>query len=161
MRDNIRMNVSTTARAIAAARIAAGVIFLCAGFAKVTGSFVTMGFLKSAVRMSHEGFPFWRPFLDRVVVWHPAPFAWAVAAGELAIGLSLVSGLFARWASVCGFLLMLAIGLGQAWPPPGAPWHEYVTSWLTPGAYAMLFAIFAASDAGRLWGLDAWRGRRR
>ena len=152
------MQASSASRSIAAARIVAGAIFACSGFAKATGPFVGSGFAKSAAEMAREGYPFWRPLLQRVVLPHPGPFAWAVALGELAIGLSLLSGFLVRWASVSGIVLMLAIGFGGAWPGPHAEWHEYVTAWLVPAGYACLFLIFAAADAGRLWGLD---GRRR
>ena len=152
------MQASPASRSIALARIVAGAIFACSGFAKITGPFVRSGFAKSAAEMAKEGFPFWRPFLQRVVVPHPGPFAWAVALGELALGLSLLSGFLVRWASAAGIVLMVSIGLGGAWPGPNAAWHEYVTGWLVPAGYACLFLIFAAADAGRLWGLD---GRRR
>jgi uncharacterized membrane protein YphA (DoxX/SURF4 family) len=152
------MQASPASRSIALARIVAGAIFACSGFAKVTGAFVRGGFAKSAAEMAGQGYPFWRPFLQRVVVPHPEPFAWAVALGELALGLSLLSGLLVRWASAAGIVLMASIGFGGAWPGPHAEWHQYVTAWLAPAGYACLFLIFAAADAGRLWGLD---GRRR
>jgi len=151
------VNVLQRARAIAGARIAAGIIFFCEGFAKITGTFVAGGFVRSAEAMAKKGFPFWRPFLDRIVVAHPAPFAWTVAAGELALGVSLILGLWARWSSLCGILLVVVIGLGQSWPGSGAAWTEYVTAWLVPGAYAMLFLVFVAANAGTHWGFDARR----
>jgi uncharacterized membrane protein YphA (DoxX/SURF4 family) len=151
------MNVLQTARAIAVARIVAGVVFFSSGFAKVTGTFVTEGFARSAGSMAKTGFPIWRPFLERIVVVHPAPFARAVALGELALGVSLILGFGVRWSSVAGIALMVVIGLGGAWPAPGAAWHRYVTSWLATGAYAMLFLIFAVSNAGEHWGLDGRR----
>ena len=49
----------------------------------------------------------------------------------------------------------------SAWPGAGAPWHDYVTGWLLQVAYAMLFLIFAATGAGKLWGLDARRRKGR
>ena len=153
------MAMSSANRSIVASRLVTGAIFFCAGFGKVTGTFVKSDFARAASDMARDGYPFWRPFLARVVVPHPTPFAWAVAAGELAIGLSLLSGLLVRWASIAGVLLMISIGLGACWPPAGSPWHLYVAMWLTQAACAMLFLIFASSDAGRTFGLDARRGR--
>lgn len=92
---------------------------------------------------------------------HPAPFGWAIALGELAIALSLLSGFLVRWSCAGGILMMLAIGLGNSWPGADAHWNQYVTAWLLQAGYAMLFLIFASADAGRLWGLDARRRRPR
>jgi uncharacterized membrane protein YphA (DoxX/SURF4 family) len=152
---------ATPSRAIAFARIVTGAIYFCEGFGKITGPFVNGGFAKSASKMAAAGYPFWRPILERFVVPHSTPFAWAVAVAETLIGLSLLSGLLVRWASIGGFAMMVVIGLGIAWPVAGAPWHGYVTAWLLQAAYAMLFLIFAATDAGRLWGLDARRRKSR
>jgi thiosulfate dehydrogenase [quinone] large subunit len=152
---------ASPSRSIAFARIVTGVMFLCEGYGKITGSFLHGGFAKNAAQMAKEGFPFWRPILEKLVLPHPSPFGWAIALGELAIGLSLVFGFLVRWACACGILMMLVIGLGGSWPAAGAHGNQYVTAWLTQAAYAMLFLIFASADAGKLWGLDARRRGRR
>lgn len=152
------MVVATPPRAVALARIVTGVLFFCEGFAKITGAFVDGGFAKSASKMAAAGYPFWKPFLERFVVPHATPFGWVVAISETMIGLSLLSGFLVRISSIGGFALVVVIGLGISWPGTGAPWHAYVTAWLLQAAYAMLFLIFASTDAGKLWGLD---GRRR
>jgi len=155
------MIVASPPRSVAFARILTGLIFFCEGYGKVTGTFVHGGFAKSAARMAAEGFPFWRPVLQRVVLVHPAPFAWAIALGELAIALSLLTGLLVRWSCAGGILMMLVIGFGSSWPGADAHWYQYVTAWLAQAACALLFLIFASADAGRLWGLDARRRRPR
>ena len=155
------MIAASPPRSVAFARIVAGAILFCEGYGKVTGSFVRGGFAKSAGEMAAKGYPFWRPFLERVVVVHPTPFAWAIALGELAIALSLLSGFLVRWSCVGGVAMMLAIGFGDSWPGSDAHWNQYVTTWLTQAAYALLFLIFASADAGKLWGLDSRRRRSR
>ncbi|MGH9442994.1 MAG: DoxX family protein, partial [Thermoanaerobaculia bacterium] len=135
------MIAASPPRSIAFARIVTGVILFCEGFGKVTGAFVHAGFAKSAGEMAAKGYPFWRPFLERVVLVHPAPFAWAIALGEIAISLSLVSGLLVRVACAGGIAMMLAVGFGTSWPGGEAHWYQFVTSWLTQGAYALLFFI--------------------
>jgi thiosulfate dehydrogenase [quinone] large subunit len=147
----------SAARTIAFVRILTGIIFFFEGYQKVTGKFVRGGFATSAARMAKAGYPFWRGFLERVVVVHPSPFAWAVALGEILIGLSLISGLLVRAASVGGILLVLSIGFGSAFPSPEDPWPAFVTEWLLQAAYFGQFLIFFAADAGRTWGLDARR----
>ncbi len=148
---------ASPSRSIAFARIVTGAMFLCEGYGKVTGTFLSAGFAKTVEQMAKDGFPFWRPILEKFVRPHPAPFAWAIAAGEIAIGLSLLSGFLVRGACAGGILMMISIGIGSSWPPAGAPWNQYVTAWLTQAAYMLLFLIFASADAGRLWGLDARR----
>jgi uncharacterized membrane protein YphA (DoxX/SURF4 family) len=155
------MVAASPSRSVAFARIVTGVIFFCEGYGKVTGTFVREGFAKSAAGMAKNGYPFWRPLLERVVLTHPAPFAWAIALGELAIALSLLSGFLVRWSCAGGILMMLAVGFGSSWPGADAHWNQFVTGWLVEGAYAILFLIFASADAGRLWGLDARRRRPR
>jgi uncharacterized membrane protein YphA (DoxX/SURF4 family) len=152
---------ASPSRTVAFARIVTGILFFCEGWGKFAGTFLSGGFAKSAARMAKEGYPFWRPFLERVVMVHPTPFAWAIAAGEVAIGLSLLTGFLVRWACAGGIAMMLAIGFGDSWASPGSPWSRYVTEWLEQVAFMLLFLIFATSDAGRLWGLDARRRRSR
>ncbi len=151
------MIAASPPRSVAFARIVAGAILFCEGYGKVAGSFVRGGFAKSAAEMAAKGYPFWRPFLERVVVVHPAPFAWAIALGELAISLSLLFGILVRWSCAAGVAMMLAIGFGSSWPGSGAHWYQFATAWLTQAAYALLFLVFASADAGKLWGLDARR----
>ena len=151
------MIAASPPRSVAFARVVAGAIFFCEGYGKVAGAFVRGGFAKSASEMAAKGYPFWRPFLERVVVPHPTPFAWSIALGEIAIGLSLLLGFLVRWSSGAGIAMMLAIGFGNSWPGAGAHWNQYVAAWLTQAAYAVLFLIFATADAGKLWGLDSRR----
>lgn len=144
-------------RSIALVRILTGIMFLCEGYAKLAGKFLHGGFAADAAEMATRGFPFWRPFLEKTVVPHASLFSWAVALGETALGLSLVTGLLVRWASAGGILLLVSIGLGTSWPGAGTPWPRFVTAWLTQFAYIGLLLIFSAADAGRVFGLDARR----
>lgn len=151
------MIAASPSRSIAFSRIVTGVIFLAEACGKLSGDFLSGGFAKSSARMATEGFPFWRPVLQRFVLPHPAPFAWAIALGELAIALFLLSGFLVRWVCGGGIVMMLAIGFGSSFPPAGSPWNRFITAWLTQAPYLLLFLIFAAADAGKLWGLDARR----
>ena len=151
------------ARLAALVRILAGVLFAASGLAKIMGSFVHGGFA-AGVRdtMLKSSWPFWRSFLESTVLPHASVFAWVVAAGELALGIALLIGLWIRVASIAGALLMLTILLGQSYPPPRASWDQWVMAGLTTKFALLLLLLLAAADAGRTWGMDGRaRGGRR
>lgn len=151
------IQTSPAGRAISLVRILTGVMFFCEGYLKLTGGFVSGEFARQAAASADKGYVFCRPILRRFILPHPAPFAWAIALGETLLGLALVSGFLVRLASIGGILLVLIIGFGSIRPIPGQPIARDVTAWLAAFAYAGLLLIFAASNAGRTWGLDSRR----
>ncbi len=107
-------------------------------------------------------FPFYAPFLTRVVATHPVFWAYLVGLGELAIGLSLLSGLYVRAASVGGFIEMLNLFFATGFAPgPHAELWRYFGANLEHLCPALLFVIFFFGRAGETWGLDGWRARRK
>ncbi len=154
--------MSSSARLAAVVRIATGVIFIAEGLGKILGDFVHGGFAKSASGMMKESWPFWRGVLQNVVLPHANVFAWIVAAGELALGISLILGLWTRVSTACGSLLMVSILLGQSYPGPGTSWEKWITAGLTTKFALLLLLLLCAADTGRVWGLDgSRRGPRR
>ena len=145
-------------RLTAVVRILTGILFVAEGLSKLTGDFIGGGFAKEVPGIAARSFPFWRHFLEAAVVPHAGLFAWAVALGELAVGLGLVAGLLTRIAAGGGALLMLSIALGAAKPDAGASWDDWITSGLTPKLAFLLLLLLFAVDAGKVWGFD---GRRR
>jgi|SRR5215471_3715976 len=143
-------------RLAALVRIATGVLFVAEGFGKATGKFVQGGFAKSASGMTAESWPFWKSFLNSVVIPHASLFAWFVAFGELAVGIGLLLGFLTRWAAAGGVLLLLTILLGQTYVP-GSSWTGWVTAGLTTKFAILLLLLIAAVGYGA-WGVD---GRRR
>jgi len=147
-------------RLAAVVRILTGVLFVAEGLSKVTGDFVRGGFSKEVTRFAASAFPFWKHFLEKVVAPHADAFGWLFALGELCVGLALVAGFLSRPASVGGALLMLAIALGQANAGAGASWDDWITAGLTAKLALLLFVLLATVNPGRVWGLDARRGKR-
>jgi uncharacterized membrane protein YphA (DoxX/SURF4 family) len=147
-------------RGAAVVRILTGVLFVAEGLSKITGDFVRGGFAEPARRMAAVTFPFWKRFLEAVVLPHAAAFAWVVALGELAIGIALIAGFLTRPAAVAGALLMLSIVLGAARPEAGAAWDDWITAGLTAKLALLLFVLLAATPSGSAWALDARRPRR-
>jgi uncharacterized membrane protein YphA (DoxX/SURF4 family) len=143
------------ARLAALVRIAAGVLFVAEGFGKAAGKFVHGGFAKSASGMTAESWPFWKSFLNSVVVPHAPLFAWVIALGELAVGIGLLLGLLTRFAAAGGVLLLLTILLGQTYVP-GSSWEGWVTAGLTTKFAILLLLLIAAVGYGA-WGVDGRR----
>lgn len=147
-------------RTAAIVRILTGVLFFAEGLSKVTGDFVRGGFAGPLGRIASGSFPFWKRFLEAVVVPHASVFAWVIALGELAVGIGLIAGFLARTASAGGAALMLSIALGAARPEAGASWDDWITSGLTPKLAFLLFVLLFVVDPGKVWGLDGRRRRR-
>ncbi|MEP6800701.1 MAG: DoxX family protein [Acidobacteriota bacterium] len=150
--------MNSAARLAALVRICTGVIFIAEGLGKILGEFVHGGFAKSASGMMKEAWPFWRGILQTVILPHAGVFSWIVAVGELALGISLLLGLWTRVSTACGSLLMLSILLGQSYAGTGASWDKWITAGLTTKFALLLLLLLFAADAGRVWGLDG-RGR--
>lgn len=145
-------------RLAALVRILTGMIFVAEGLGKILGPFVRGGFAKQTTEMLSQAWPFWRAFLKGVVLPNASAFGWLVAVGELAVGLALLLGLWTRFAAAAGAALMLSILLCQSDPGRGASWDRWITAGLTTKFALLLLLLLAATDAGRLWGVDARRG---
>ena len=148
-------------RTAAAVRILTGLLFVAEGYSKVAGEFVSGGFEKAAVRMSHETWRAWGRFLQIAVVPNARAIAWAFALGELAVGIGLLLGLWTRVACAGGLVLMVSILMADARPGAGAHWDDWITAGLTPKFAFLLLLLLFAADAGRTWGLDGQLAKRR
>jgi uncharacterized membrane protein YphA (DoxX/SURF4 family) len=85
---------------------------------------------------------------------------------ELALGISLLIGLWMRPACILGGLFLLNMLLATWWAPGhGVPVWRYFGNELDHLPLLLLLIVFYAADAGRTWGLDgmvrANRGYRR
>jgi thiosulfate dehydrogenase [quinone] large subunit len=131
--------------ALAGLRIAVGCLFLIFGEYKVFGTQFTLhgGFQYWIHRFLQGGaYPFMVPVLQRVVLPHAAAIAFLVAYGELAIGLSLVSGILVRTASAFGTVYMLALLFSSNYPGPHAPFWQYFGASLDHSVLALCFMSF-------------------
>jgi uncharacterized membrane protein YphA (DoxX/SURF4 family) len=144
-------------KTIAMVRMATAVFFLFFGEYKVAGpEFAHGGFqqyLQGYIQESAVGF--FRLFLSAVVLPHAAFFGYFVGVLELAIGISLLLGIWVRPASVLGVAYMSCLTLATWWDPGhGVPAWRYLGSELNHLPLLLLFVIFFAADAGQVWGLD-------
>src|SRR5579859_678984 len=155
--------MNTTNRTIALARILTGIMFLFLGEFKIASpAFAHGGFQKYIQSyIGVEAVPFYGRLLARLVIPHSIVFAYVVGMVELAIGTSLVLGLWVRPVSGLGMLHMLNLTLAT-WHGGGqGPMWHYVANQLDHIPLLLLFAIFFTTYAGEVWGIDGLRGSRR
>jgi thiosulfate dehydrogenase (quinone) large subunit len=96
--------------------------------------------------------PFYRPFLEQVVLPNAGLFASLVTWGELLVGVSLVLGLLTRLSAAAALVITLNYMFAKG-------------AWLwTPSSNDAAFAIISLAlligAAGRTLGLDAFVARR-
>ena len=138
-------------------RMATSVFFLLFGEYKVAGPGFAHGGFQSYLQdyIARTAVGFYRPVLSGLVQPHAVFFGYVVGVVELLIGVSLLIGLWVRPACVLGILFLLNLTLAAWWEPGhGAPVWRYFGARLDTLPLLLLFIIFFAADAGRVWGLD-------
>lgn len=94
----------------------------------------------------------YKSFVEQTVIPNMALFARLTTWGEVLVGLSLLTGLFAGLGALGGLWLSINYGLASA--------H---TSSASAGFHYLLISVFVVlflSRSGRAWGLDGWVGWR-
>jgi uncharacterized membrane protein YphA (DoxX/SURF4 family) len=147
----------SNSQALAALRVAVGILFLIFAQYKVFGTQFTLGggfqywinlFLK-------EGgtYPFMVDVLKNFVLPNATPIAFLVAYGELAIGLSLLTGIWVRAASACGAVFMITLMLSANYPGPHVEFWRYFGASLEHSVFLLCFLAFLVSDPAQDWSL--------
>jgi thiosulfate dehydrogenase (quinone) large subunit len=152
---------TSAAKTIAVVRIATSVFFLLFGEYKLAGPGFAHGGFQGYLHdfITSEAVSFYRPVLAELVLPHAVVLGYVVGVVETFIGISLLLGLWVRPASVLGALYMLNFTLATWWGPGhGAPVWRYFGAELDHLPLLLLFIIFVAADAGKVWGLDGRRG---
>jgi thiosulfate dehydrogenase (quinone) large subunit len=156
----------TTSRndtAVAALRIAVGVLFLIFGEYKVFGTTFTLGggFQGWIHRFVNEGaaYPFMVPVLERFVLVHGTAIAFLVAYGELAIGIALTLGVLSRAASAFGLVYMLTLLVSSNYPGAQAPLWQYFGAALDHLVLALCFGAFLIGNPDCALSIRAYRRR--
>lgn len=148
------------AKTIALARIATAILFLLfAEYKLADGVFAHSGFQQYLQEyVTTDAARFYVPFLAGVVQPHAVFFGYVVGWLELAIGLSMLLGLWVRPLSIVGVLFLINMILCTWWSPGhGVPVWRYFGAELEHIPLLLLFLIFYAADAGMTWGLDGLR----
>ena len=147
--------------ALAVLRICVGILFLIFGEYKVFGTEFTLhgGFQFWISRFLEDGaYPFMKPVLKNFVLVHATPLAFLVAYGELAIGVSLVSGFLVRLASFFGLVFMLSLLFSSNYPGTSAPFWQYFGASLDHSVLALCFLAFLIGRADAKLSVSSLRG---
>jgi uncharacterized membrane protein YphA (DoxX/SURF4 family) len=147
-------------QALAALRIAVGVLFLIFAEYKVFGTQFTLhgGFQFWINRFLAGGvYPFMEPVLRGFVLPHATLFAFLTAYGELAIGLALLLGVWVRPASGSGLIFMLALLFSSDYPGPHAAFWQYFGASLSHSVFALCFAAFLIGRTDVIWSVKTAR----
>lgn len=128
-------------------RIAMGWMFFYAGITKVLNpQWSAEGYLKGAKAFTW----FFQMLLDPSIL----PIVnFANKWGLTLLGVSLILGLFVRFSSLLGVVLMALYYLPLGWPQPNP--HAYIVD--EHIIYIAILLFFAAAKAGRVWGVDGKR----
>ena len=151
---------SALLKTIAGVRMATSVFFLLFGEYKVAGPGFAHGAFQTYLQdyIANSAVDFYRPVLSGLVLPHAAFFGYVVGVVELLIGVSLLIGLWVRPACIVGILFLLNMVPATWWGPGhGVPLWRYFGAELDHVPLLLLFIIFFAADAGRVWGLDGRR----
>jgi thiosulfate dehydrogenase [quinone] large subunit len=169
MRDTLDTWRETARRhALLPLRIFLGVTFVYAGLDKLTSdSFFTdsaNGSLLQTLHGSHDTAAF--PGMIDLALKAPHPFGYAIALGELAVGLGTLLGLLGRVAAAGGAVISLSLWLTVSWST--TPYYYgndlvYLMAWLPlvlAGApYLSLDRLLAGRRAQRAAGVPAARSQ--
>lgn len=98
--------------------------------------------------IAHPTFGWYKALLTNVILPNFTFFGTLTFLTEVALGVSLLLGIFTRLGGMAGFLWQVNIALGS-YSLPGE-WF-----WIWPLLTLPQFC-FAFCGAGRIWGLDAW-----
>lgn len=156
MENDPRSSAQLNAKALAFLRIGVGLFFLIFGEYKVFGTQFTLhgGFQFWINRFLEGGaYPFMAPILRGFVLPHPTPIAFLVAYGELAIGISLVSGILVRAASACGVVFMLTLLFSSDYPGAAAPFWQYFGASLSHSVFAFCFVALLIGRSDEIWSI--------
>jgi len=139
---------SRNANALAFLRVCVGLLFLIFGQYKVFGRDFTRGggFQFWINRLQDGAYPFMVPLLKGFVLRHATGIAFLVAYGELAIGISLLIGLWSKPASFFGFIYMLGLLFSSNYPGAHAPLWQYFGASLDHSVLALCFLAFLSGD---------------
>ena len=136
-------------------RVYLGIIFLYAAYSKLTvpvGFPVALRGFLNAVALPNA-YPWYKPFIQGVVLPHLSLFATLIIAGELVAGITLLLGIATRAGAIVAIVLncnyLMAKGL-----PPWAPSSN-------DAADIILAVTVLLCAAGQYYGLDAILTKRR
>lgn len=131
---------------LAALRMLVGGGFLYLGLSKLADASFLFGGLMHRIRDEGRAFPLYEQFLLRVVEMRQEHFAYAVAAGETLLGISLLLGVWVSMSTLAGAFLVLNFALATTW--------DNLPMMLAHLLLTVLLVLLGRCGAGLTWGLD-------
>ncbi|MFF1379820.1 DoxX family protein [Streptomyces sp. NPDC058308] len=146
---------TATRYALLPLRVFLGVTFIYAGLDKLTDSAFMQASGSGSIGATMEGVRDISaiPALVDLSLKNPVGFGYAIALGELAVGIGTLIGLFARVAALGGALVSLSLWLTMSW-------HEEPYYYGNDLAYLMAWLPLVLAGAS-VFSLDALRAARR
>ena len=133
---------------MAVVRLLIGGAFLWFGISKLMNPTLLYGGLMFELSNYGAPYAFYERFVLARVEIRQELFVYLVAAGEIMVGASFLTGALVSWAALGGAFMMLNFGMAIS---SGHP--------LTMVLHALFAAVFLAMGrmgAGLTWGLDGW-----
>jgi len=157
--------ILTNSQALALLRIAVGTLFLSFAQYKILSSeFIYGGGFQFWINLfiKEGAYPFMRPILQNFVLPHGIAIAYLATLGELAIAISLITGIWVRVASIFGAVFMLTLLFSSNYPGPDVPLWRYFGYSLEHSVFFLCFVTFMLSNAAEAFSIpssDWWRER--
>jgi uncharacterized membrane protein YphA (DoxX/SURF4 family) len=135
---------------VALLRAAVGGVWLFLAYPQVrsSSSYLGQGFTSAVQGMAAGNpWPFYRQFLDSVVLTHSATFAYLTLVANAIIGLCLLLGFLTTYAALVAILLNIAYALAAGWMNP--------MTYSLNGLLLVCELAIIGLEAGRVAGIDA------
>jgi len=134
---------------LAALRIYVGYYLLTQGYRKFQRDFPTSNWIERQLGdiASLDLYPWYKTFLQNIVVPHNEIFGYLVMVGEIAVGACLLLGLLTRLNACVGLFMLINFYLGPGMARGGSMLAQQQT-------FILLLAIFVLANPGRTLGLD-------
>lgn len=156
----------TNSQGVAVLRIAVGILFLIFAQYKVLSTeFIWGGGFQYWINsfIKDGAYPFMKPVLTDFVLPHGVGIAILVTYGELAIAVSLISGVLVRVASIFGAIFMLTLLFSANYPGPDVPLWRYFGYSLEHSVFFLCFVAFGLANAAEVLSITNtqwWRSLR-
>lgn len=150
------------ARALAFLRITVGLLFLIFAQYKLTSTqFIQHGMATYIGHFIENGcYPFMQPFLKNVILPNAIFLGAFVSISELLIAISLITGVWVRWASLGGLVMMLLYLFSSNYPGAQVPLWRYFGASLDHSVLALCFLTFLIGKSDAVWAIRLGRPTR-
>jgi thiosulfate dehydrogenase [quinone] large subunit len=129
-------------------RIALGVFFFQAGWAKLVNGFISKNMLLTILNgwVQHVPTAWYKNFLLNIAMPHPTILSYLVVYGEILVGLALIFGVMTRLSAVAALFMNFNYQLASGW--------QSGASGLVNKIFIVCELVVFLAAAGRAFGID-------